>query len=191
MKAKRALRFAVCAFPAAALLFGGCGPRGKAASRRAFAQEAAEWVVEEAVKILPAGARVVVWAADPPPGLRSKAPAWGEVCAAAAQAKGLDVRMELQDWPEPPLLDAARIAELDRRHAPLDAILVMSAGVALEGYAPKAASPKIIVFSSFQSDRVETGVKSGRIALGFVPGENAAGPTVRERFRILSAGGRP
>lgn len=170
------------------LLATGCGRRPHAEAR-SFAEQAAAWVVEEAAHLLPAGSRVVVWAADPPPNMRGAAPRLGEAMAQAAARQGYDVRTEFGNWPETPLLDDAALADLSRRHAPLAAVFVMSGAMHFDAATPpEGVATKVIVFFTRPDERLARWVRAGRVALAFQPA-GAIQPDdrrpLRQRYELL------
>lgn len=166
----------------------GCGRRPQAEAR-SFAEQAAAWVIEEAARILPAGSRVVVWAADPPPKMPGAAPRLGEALAQAAARQGFDVRTEFGNWPETPLLDDAALADLSSRHAPLSAVFVMSGAMHFDAATPPdGGATKVIVFFTRPDERLVRWVRAGRVALAFQPaGAAQADDTrpLRQRYEIL------
>jgi hypothetical protein len=165
----------------------GCGRRQPRRNPRAFANEVASWMVEEAAKILPPGARVVIWAADPPPTITRPATRLGDACARAARAAGFDVRIEQGEWPEAPLLDEAALQELQRRHAPLDAVFAVAAGVFFEDSTPAAAQrPRVLVLATRPDPRLEQWVQTGHIALALMPADHTAGRSVRDSYRLYT-----
>lgn len=178
----------LAAAAAVAAIAAGCG-RNPRAEARSFAEQAAAWVIEEAAPLLPAGARVVVWAADPPPNMQGAAPRLGEAMAQAAARQGFDVRTEFAGWPETPLLDDAALADLSRRHAPLAAVFVMSGAVHFDAATPPdGGATKVVVFFTRSDERLARWVRAGRVAMAFQPaGDVRPDDTrpLRQRYEVL------
>ena len=168
----------------------GCGQRRSGdVNPHEMVRDLAAWFAEETALLLPAGSRLVIWAADPPPSARG-AIRVGESVSKALKAKGFEVVMESHEWPEAPLLDTAALRELQSRHGPLAAVVSTAAGIALDE-PPAHGQPRVLVLATGPDLGYETLVRKGHVALAIVPisaaAQNASAREVRERFRVLKS----
>ncbi len=165
----------------------GCGRRHSGISTNDFEKQVASWFIEEAARLLPKGARVVIWSADPPPNVKTAA-RLGEAFAGAARAAGFDVRLEQGEWPEAPTLDEKAIEDLRRRHDPLKAIFAVSTTVLLDDRTPpRDDAPLVFAFGTRPNPQIERWVRGGRIVFALMPAADKSGVirSVQEAYRII------